>query len=64
MVEVMGKMPAILRFGLNWLGGAETILCPEYEYEIDDLIGKLNRGHDRGKKHSIIIVAEGCWKCR
>ena len=26
---------------------------------MDDLIGKLNRGHDRGKKHSIIIVAEG-----
>jgi 6-phosphofructokinase 1 len=59
VVEVMGRDAGDIALWAGLAGGAETILCPEYEYEIDDLIGKLNRGHDRGKKHSIIIVAEG-----
>lgn len=59
MVEVMGRDAGDIALWAGLAGGAETILCPEYEYDIEDLIGKLNRGHDRGKKHSIIIVAEG-----
>ena len=32
----------------------------EYSPEcINDIVSKLKRGHERGKKHSIIIVAEG-----
>ncbi|MGM1032473.1 MAG: 6-phosphofructokinase [Bacillota bacterium] len=59
VVEVMGRDAGDIALWAGLAGGAETILCPEYEYDIEDLIGKLNRGHDRGKKHSIIIVAEG-----
>ena len=29
------------------------------EFDMEEMIGKLNRGHERGKKHSIIVVAEG-----
>ncbi|KON70383.1 6-phosphofructokinase [Peribacillus butanolivorans] len=59
VVEVMGRNAGDIALWAGLAGGAETILCPEYKYDMEELIGKLNRGHDRGKKHSIIIVAEG-----
>ncbi|KWW20037.1 MULTISPECIES: 6-phosphofructokinase [Peribacillus] len=59
VVEVMGRNAGDIALWAGLAGGAETILCPEYDYDMDDLVGKLNRGHERGKKHSIIIVAEG-----
>ncbi|MCK1991826.1 6-phosphofructokinase [Peribacillus muralis] len=59
VVEVMGRNAGDIALWAGLAGGAETILCPEYDYDMEELIGKLNRGHDRGKKHSIIIVAEG-----
>uniref|UniRef100_UPI001CCF9666 6-phosphofructokinase n=1 Tax=Escherichia coli TaxID=562 RepID=UPI001CCF9666 len=40
-------------------GGAETILIPEEGYDIDEIVNRLQSGTGRGKKHSIIIVAEG-----
>lgn len=40
-------------------GGAETILLPEEKYEVPTIIERLKSGTGRGKKHSIIIVAEG-----
>lgn len=59
VIEVMGRDAGDIALWSGLAGGAETILCPEYDYNMDDLIAKLNRGHNRGKKHSIIIVAEG-----
>ncbi|MGE7766497.1 6-phosphofructokinase [Peribacillus sp. NPDC096540] len=59
VVEVMGRNAGDIALWAGLAGGAETILCPEYKYDMEEMIGKLNRGHDRGKKHSIIIVAEG-----
>ena len=59
VIEVMGRNAGDIALWSGLAGGAETILCPEYDYNMDDLIAKLNRGHNRGKKHSIIIVAEG-----
>ena len=59
VIEVMGRNAGDIALWSGLAGGAETILCPEYDYNMDELISKLNRGHNRGKKHSIIIVAEG-----
>ncbi|MFP3359576.1 6-phosphofructokinase, partial [Planococcus sp. SIMBA_143] len=45
-----------------WSGladGAESILIPEEKFEMSDILSRLKRGHDRGKRHSIIVVAEG-----
>jgi 6-phosphofructokinase 1 len=45
-----------------WAGladGAESILIPEAPYQIDEIVERLQRSSERGKKHSIIIVAEG-----
>jgi 6-phosphofructokinase 1 len=59
VIEVMGRHAGDIALWSGLAGGAETILIPEEDYDMDDIIGRLKRGNDRGKKHSIIIVAEG-----
>ncbi|PYZ97226.1 6-phosphofructokinase [Alteribacter lacisalsi] len=59
VVEVMGRDAGDLALWSGLADGAETILVPEVEYNMDDVVSRLKRGADRGKKHSIIIVAEG-----
>ncbi len=59
VIEVMGRNAGDLALWAGLAGGAESILIPEENYDMIDIINKLQRGHDRGKKHSIIIVAEG-----
>src|SRR5699024_3694303 len=39
--------------------GAESILIPEKPDDFNEVITRLKRGHERGKKHSIIVLAEG-----
>ena len=41
--------------------GAESILIPEIEPDIGQLIEKIKSGAERGKLHNIIIVAEGVY---
>ncbi|MBD1380097.1 6-phosphofructokinase [Metabacillus arenae] len=59
VIEVMGRHAGDLALWSGLAGGAETILIPEADYDMDEIISRLKRGHERGKKHSIIIVAEG-----
>jgi 6-phosphofructokinase 1 len=59
VIEVMGRHAGDIALWAGLAGGAETILVPEAEYDMEDIIARLKRGTDRGKKHSIIVVAEG-----
>ncbi|MFC4409803.1 6-phosphofructokinase [Chungangia koreensis] len=59
IVEVMGRDAGDLALWAGLAGGAETVLIPEESFEMEDMIERLKSGHERGKKHSIIIVAEG-----
>lgn len=59
VIEVMGRHAGDIALWAGLAGGAETILIPEADFDMDDVITRLDRGHERGKKHSIIIVAEG-----
>lgn len=59
IVEVMGRDAGDLALWAGLAGGAETIVIPEDPYQLDDIVARLKSGHERGKKHSIIIVAEG-----
>ncbi|WP_062047789.1 6-phosphofructokinase [Bacillus sp. JCM 19034] len=59
VVEVMGRHAGDLALWSGLADGAETIVIPEANYEMSDVIARLKRGQDRGKKHSIIVVAEG-----
>ena len=58
-IEVMGKDAGFIALRSGICVGAEAILVPETETYIDQLIEKLNRGWNRHKSSSIIIVAEG-----
>jgi 6-phosphofructokinase 1 len=55
----MGRDAGDLALWAGLAGGAETILIPEENYNMDEIADRLRKGHERGKKHSIIVVAEG-----
>lgn len=59
IVEVMGRNAGDIALWSGLAGGAETILIPEEGFHIDEVVDRLKKGSERGKKHSIIIVAEG-----
>ncbi len=59
IVEVMGRDAGDIALLSGIANGAESIIIPEVNYSIDDIAERVNYGIKRGKKHSIIIVAEG-----
>ena len=59
IIEVMGRHCGDIALHAGLAGGAETILIPEKPFNIDDIARKLLAGKERGKRHSIIIKAEG-----
>ncbi len=59
IIEVMGRNAGDIALWSGLAGGAETILIPEAEQDIKEIAQRLKKGQERGKKHSIIIVAEG-----
>lgn len=59
VIEVMGRDAGDIALWAGLAAGAESILIPEESYELDDIVARLERGVARGKRHSIIIVAEG-----
>ncbi|WP_027964269.1 6-phosphofructokinase [Halalkalibacillus halophilus] len=58
-IEVMGRDAGDLALWAGLAGGAESILIPETDTSFEGVIEKIRRGHERGKRHSIIMVAEG-----
>lgn len=59
VIEVMGRNAGHIALYSGLASGAETILVPEIPFKVDDICEKVLRGYERGKLHSIIIVAEG-----
>ena len=59
VVEVMGRKSGWIAMTSGLAGGAEHILIPEMEYDLQDICNQLVTSRDCGKKYSIIVVAEG-----
>jgi 6-phosphofructokinase 1 len=59
VVEVMGRKRGFLALEIGLAGGAEFILVPEIEYNVQDICRKLKMGRSEGKTSEIIIMAEG-----
>ncbi len=59
VVEVMGRRCGDIALYAGLTGGAEYILTPENPVDINELCRKILQGVNRGKRHSIIMRAEG-----
>ncbi|MCR4426021.1 MAG: 6-phosphofructokinase [Firmicutes bacterium] len=59
VIEVMGRNSGHIALYAGLAGGAESILVPEIEYDIQEVCNRIIQGARRGKSHSILIVAEG-----
>ena len=63
VVEVMGRGAGYLALRTGIAVGAAAILVPEVEYDVDkDIIARMMDTKKTGKKHFIIVVAEGVGK--
>ncbi|GEN57315.1 ATP-dependent 6-phosphofructokinase [Halolactibacillus alkaliphilus] len=59
VIEVMGRDAGDLALWAGLANGAESVLIPEKDEPFENVVDRLKRGSERGKKHSIIILAEG-----
>jgi 6-phosphofructokinase 1 len=60
VVEVMGRRAGYIALNAGIACGATTILIPEVDFDFErDVIDRMKRTQKTGKRHFIIIVAEG-----
>ncbi|MBR6342538.1 MAG: 6-phosphofructokinase [Selenomonadaceae bacterium] len=59
IVEVMGHTSGWLAMTAGIAGGAEYILVPEVKYDLDAMCEEIKESYSKGKRYSIIVVAEG-----
>lgn len=60
VVEVMGRHAGYLALNVGMAVGATTIVVPEVPFDFDrDILKRIEATAQTGKKHFIIIVAEG-----
>ncbi len=58
VLEVMGRDAGWIALEAGMAGGADLILIPEIEYDLDDAIKFIKRRYARGDTFSIAVVAE------
>ncbi|HVH68878.1 MAG TPA: ATP-dependent 6-phosphofructokinase [Gemmatimonadales bacterium] len=62
VVEVMGRDSGYLALMAGIAGGADVIVIPEVETHPEDVSATLLGAYTRGKRHAMVVVAEGaCW---
>jgi len=62
LVEVMGRDSGFIALAAGLAGGAEAVLIPEIPVgasQVDQLCRGILASFTRGKRHSVIVVAEG-----
>lgn len=60
VIEVMGRRAGFIALWCGIANGAENILIPEtYDYDEQKILDQIVENRKRGKKHHIIINAEG-----
>lgn len=58
-VEVMGRDAGFIALNVGLATGAEAVLVPESQTNVQDLIKVLNSNFEKKKNSSIVVVAEG-----
>lgn len=59
IIEVMGRHCGDIALHAGLAGGADVIMIPEVETDLNKVCRKVLRGQQTGKLHSIIVKAEG-----
>lgn len=59
VVEVMGRYAGWLALRSGIAGGGDIIIIPEIPYELDKIFQAVEERAGRGKRFSIVVVAEG-----
>jgi len=59
IVEVMGRTAGWIALHAGVAGGGDIILIPEIPYNIDVIVSKVRERARKGKRFSIVVVAEG-----
>lgn len=63
VVEVMGRKCGDIALNIGMAVGATAILIPEVKYDFKrDVIDKIKYTQNLGRRHFIVVVAEGCEK--
>lgn len=59
IVEVMGRHAGDIALWTGIGSGAEQVIIPEQAFNMEEVVQEIHSGRSRGKKHIIIILAEG-----
>ena len=59
VLEVMGRYAGWIALESAIAGGADIALIPEIPYDINKAVEKINKRIKRGKRFSVVVVAEG-----
>ena len=59
VIEVMGRYAGWIALHAGLAGGGDVILVPEIPYEIEVITAKINDRLEKGKRFSLVVVAEG-----
>ncbi|MCL2564372.1 MAG: 6-phosphofructokinase [Defluviitaleaceae bacterium] len=62
VVEVMGRDSGYLALWCAMTGGAEDVLLPELSTSEDEVIRRIIENRARGKRHNLVVVAEGMFR--
>lgn len=62
VIEVMGNRCGDIALYSGLAGGAEHIILPEVEFDVDKLLEKLVEERIKGKMTSLIVISEGAGK--
>ena len=59
VVEVMGHHCGWLALRSGIAGGAEYILVPEQEYDLEQISAEIKEAYKRGKRYVLVVLSEG-----
>ncbi|MSE06141.1 ATP-dependent 6-phosphofructokinase, partial [Lactobacillus salivarius] len=59
VVEVMGRGAGDIALWSGIATGADAIVIPEREYDIEAIANKISENRKNGKDHGLIVLAEG-----
>ncbi|MDZ7371934.1 MAG: 6-phosphofructokinase [candidate division KSB1 bacterium] len=63
LVEIMGRYAGWLTLGAGLASGADVIIIPEIEYDLEAIIEVVEQRSKHGRRFSLIAVSEGAKPC-